>query len=299
MKPSSITKSNYFPYILLFIQPIFMSTNTIIARGGVEFVPPISLAFWRWFTVFLILIPFFYQEIFSKKKELKKESFKLLFLGAMGCGVCGAFPFIAGMTTTMANIGIIYTSSPVIIILLSFFLFNEKPNLLKIIGLIVCILGVFVIISKGNINLLLNFTFTSGDFWVFGAAAGWALYSIYLLNWSSKFSLMARFTLISMFGFISLLPFALIENIYFSKTNYNESFLFWVLFAAISPSIIAFSLHTRLQSYLGASLAGFGLYLFAVYGAIFGIIIFKEPLLNFHYIGGALVFLGVYLARRI
>ena len=110
MKPS-LTKNNYFPYILLLIQPVFMSTNTIIARGAVEFVPPISLAFWRWFTVFIILFPFFFSEIINKKKELKKESFKLLFLGSMGCGVCGAFPFIAGMTTTMANIGIIYTLS--------------------------------------------------------------------------------------------------------------------------------------------------------------------------------------------
>ena len=109
---------------------------------------------------------------------------------------------------------------------------------------------------------------------------------------------MARFTVISMFGFITLLPFFLIENFYFAKTNYDQSFLFWVLFAAISPSIIAFSLHTKLQKYLGASLAGFGLYLFAVYGSIFGIIIFEEPLLNFHYVGGALVFLGVYLAKR-
>ena len=164
--------------------------------------------------------------------------------------------------------------------------------------MIVCILGVFIIISKGNINLFLNLNFTSGDIWVFGAAVGWALYSIYLLNWNSKFSTMARFTVISMFGFITLLPFFLIENFYFVKTNYNQNFLFWVLFAAISPSIIAFSLHSRLQRFLGASVAGFGLYLFAVYGAIFGIIIFEEPLLNFHYLGGALVFLGVYLAKR-
>ena len=73
MKPSLI-KNNYFPYILLFIQPVFMSTNTIIARGGVEFVPPISLAFWRWFTVFIILFPFFFDEIINKKKEFKKET---------------------------------------------------------------------------------------------------------------------------------------------------------------------------------------------------------------------------------
>ena len=77
MKPSSITKSNYFPYILLFIQPIFMATNTIVARGGVESVPPISLAFWRWFAVFIILFPFFYDEIFKNKKEFKKLFIKL------------------------------------------------------------------------------------------------------------------------------------------------------------------------------------------------------------------------------
>ena len=34
----------------------------------------------------------------------------------MGCGVCGAFPFIAGQTTTIINMGIIYTSSPIFII---------------------------------------------------------------------------------------------------------------------------------------------------------------------------------------
>ena len=45
-----------------------MATNIIVARGGVEYVPPVSLAFWRWLTVFLILLPFFYGEILSNKK---------------------------------------------------------------------------------------------------------------------------------------------------------------------------------------------------------------------------------------
>ncbi len=298
MKLSLQTKNKLAPYTLLFIQPIFMATNTIVARGGVEAVPPISLAFWRWFSVFIILFPFFYNEILKNKKELNKEFFKLFFLGSMGCGVCGAFPNLAGMTTTMANIGIIYTSSPVIIIFLSILFLKEKINFLRILGLLICITGVFTIISKGNLDFLINLNFTIGDLWVLGAALGWALYSIYLLNWKSKFSLMARFTLIAMFGFISLLPFFILENVYFAKTNYNQTFLFWVIFAAISPSIIAFSLYTKLQRYVGASLAGFSLYLFAVYGSIFGIIIFKEPLLSFHYLGGLLVFTGVYFARK-
>jgi hypothetical protein len=49
-----------------------MATNIIVARGGVEYVPPISLAFWRWLTVFLILFPFFYNEIL---KNILTKSF--------------------------------------------------------------------------------------------------------------------------------------------------------------------------------------------------------------------------------
>ena len=299
MKPSAIRNNSYFPYILLFVQPIFMATNIIVARGGVEYVPPISLAFWRWLTVFLILFPFFYNEILKNKKYINKEFWKLFFLGSMGCGICGAFPFIAGMSTTMANMGIIYTSSPIFIIILSAIFFNDKINFSRIIGLVLCLIGVLAIISKGNLDLLINFKFTSGDLWMIGAAMGWAVYSIYLLNWKSKFSLMARFTLIAMFGTISLFPFYILEEIFYFNTAFNSNFLFWVLFAAISPGIIAFTLYTRVQKYLGASLTGFTLYIFSIYSAIYGIILFDEALLNFHYFGAAFVFAGVYLARKI
>ena len=299
MKPLVIKRNNLYPYLLLFIQPIFMASNIIVARGGVEYVPPVSLAFWRWLTVFLILIPFFFEEIVKKKAQLKKESFKLFLLGLTGCGICGAFPFIAGMSTTMANMGIIYTSSPIFIIVLSVLFFRDKINLYRIVGLILCLLGVLIIICKGDLNYLINFKFTSGDLWMLGAAIGWAIYSIFLINWKSNFSLMARFTLIAFFGAISLFPFYLIEESYFYKTVFNDNFIFWILFAAISPGIIAFTLYTKVQKYVGASLAGFTLYIFSIYSAIYGIILFEEPILSFHYYGAALVFFGVYLARKI
>ena len=276
-----------------------MATNIIVARGGVEYVPPLSLAFWRWLTVFLILLPFFLGEILEKKKDINKEFWKLFFLGLMGCGVCGAFPFIAGMSTTMANMGIIYTSSPIFIIILSVMFFKDKINLPRIVGLFSCLIGVLTIISKGNIQLLLDFKFTSGDLWILGAAIGWAIYSIYLLNWKSNFSLMARFTLIALFGASSLLPFYVIEELYYFNTIFNSNFIFWILFAAISPGIIAFTLYTKVQKYVGASLAGFTLYIFSIYTAVYGIILFDEALLKFHYIGAGFVFIGVYLARKI
>ena len=299
MKPLVTKTNNFYPYLLLFIQPIFMASNIIVARGGVEYVPPISLAFWRWLTVFFIFMPFFFDEISRKRKHFKSESFKLFILGLTGCGICGAFPFIAGMTTTMANMGIIYTSSPIFIIAISVLFFNDKINLSRIVGLILCLSGVIMIICKGDLTFLINFKFTSGDLWILGAAIGWAVYSIFLINWKSEFSIMARFTLIAFFGSICLLPFYIIEESFFFNTTFNNNFLFWVLFAAISPGIIAFTLYTKVQKFVGASLAGFTLYIFSIYSAIYGIILFGEALLSFHYYGAALVFTGVYLARKI
>ena len=275
-----------------------MASNLIVARGGVEYVPPISLAFWRWAVVVLILLPFTYLPLINNFKIIKKEFKKLFFLGAMGCGVCGAFPFLAGETTTVTNMGIIYTSSPIFIILISAIFFNEKINFMKIIGLISCLIGVFAIIIKGDLNLLLNLNFTIGDLWMLAAAIGWALYSIYLFYWKSELPIFQRFTLVAFFGAISLLPFYIIEEVVVQRTSFNLQFFLWVVFAAISPGIIAFTLYTQAQKSLGASLTGFTLYVFTIYAAIYGFIFFDEKLETFHYIGTLLVFIGVYLAKK-
>jgi drug/metabolite transporter (DMT)-like permease len=275
-----------------------MASNLIVARGGVEYVPPISLAFWRWFLVFLILLPFTYQTIFKNIKYLKKEYKKLFFLGAMGCGVCGAFPFMAGMTTTVANMGIIYTSSPIFIILISSYFYKEHLNIFQFLGLGLCFAGVVSIIAKGDTSLLITLRFNSGDLWMLGAAAGWALYAVFLLNWKSKFSLFTRFTIIAFFGAVSLFPFSLIENYLIRPVIFNNQFYFWTMFAAISPGIIAFSLYAQAQKYLGASVTGFTLYLFTVYGAFYGIFIFDEQLKSYHYYGAILVFAGMFFVRK-
>ncbi len=275
-----------------------MASNLIVARGGVEYVPPISLAFWRWTVVFLILLPFTYLSLKKNYKSIQKEYKKLFVLGALGCGVCGAFPFLAGQTTTVANMGIIYTSSPVFIILISSIFFKEKINLIKVIGLIACLVGVFAIIIKGDINLLINLKFTLGDLWMLGAAIGWALYSIYLFYWKTNLQIFQRFTLVALFGAISLFPFYIIEEVFIERTFFDTDFFAWVIFAAISPGVIAFTLYTVAQKKLGASLTGFTLYIFTIYAAIYGYFLFDEKLESYHLIGTILVFFGIYLARK-
>ena len=275
-----------------------MASNLVVARGGIEYVPPISLSFWRWFLVFFILLLFNFFYLKKNYSKIKKEFKKLFFLGSMGCGVCSIFPYIAGETTTIVNMGIIYTSSPIFIILISNFFFKEKINNFILLGLISCLMGVLVIITKGNFAFLINLKFTSGDLWMLGASIGWALYSVYLFRWKSSLSVFPRFTMISFFGALSIFPFYLIEQNLFQVTNFDSYFYIWVIFAAISPGIIAFSLYTITQKHLGASTTGFTLYLFTVYGAFYGIIFFGEKLEYFHFIGALLVFMGIYFVKK-
>ena len=88
-------KTDIFSYSLLFIQPIFMASNLVVARGGVEFVPPISLAFWRWAVVFLILLPFTYVTLKNNFHIIKKECKKLFFFRVNGVWCMRRFPFFS------------------------------------------------------------------------------------------------------------------------------------------------------------------------------------------------------------
>ena len=274
-----------------------MASNLVIARGGTEFIPPISLAFWRWTICFLILLPFTF--IYLKKNfySFKDELIKLFVLGFLGCGICGAFPFLAGQTTTIINMGIIYSSSPIFIIIISSIFFKEKLSNFQYSGIFICLMGVILIIIKADIYSLINLKFTVGDLWMLGASIGWALYTIYLFHWKSELSLIQRFTLISMFGASSLFPFFIFENIFISQTSYDLNFLLWIIFAALSPSIIAFLLFNFVNNKLGASITGSVLYLYTVYGAVYGFLFFDEKLEVYHLVGTIMVFIGIFLVK--
>ena len=300
MKPSSKkNNTSLFPFLLLLIQPIFMASNLAIARGAASYIPPSSLGFWRWTLVFVILFPFFYKPIIKNFKYFKSEFLRLLFLGFTGCCLCSIFPYVAGQTTTVLNMSLIYTSSSIFIVMLSTLFYKEKISILQSLGFLFAFSGVLIVISNGNLLTLLNLEFVEGDIWILGAAISWALYSVYVLHWKSKFNLFTKFTLIAFFGSLSLFPFYLYEVFYLGdKFNLELIPILWITIAAISPGIIAFILYSKIQKYLGASITGFTLYLFVVYGAFYGIFFFNEELFVSHYLGGALVLLGVYFAKK-
>jgi len=297
-KKKQAAVSSLFNFSLLFIQPIFMTSNIAIARGALGNIPPVALASSRWMLVFLVFIPFVYQSILKKKKYLKKEFWKLFFLGATGYAGCGAFPYISGLTTTVTNMSIIYALSPIFIVLLSARLYQERLKLFQYVGVFTSLFGVSFIIFKGKLSNFIHLNFSIGDLWIFGAAVSWAFFSIFLINWKSKFNIIERFTLMSFLGSVVLLPFFWIEHHYFIPTTFNSTYFYFSIMAAIFPGVLAFLMYTKLQQVVGASIAGLTVYLMPIYGSIYGMILFSEQLVQHHFYGALFVLLGIFLAKK-
>ena len=76
----------------------------------------------------------------------------------------------------MINASLFNTAIPANYFILLFFKI-EKTNLYQLLGLLISVLGILVIITKFNLNILLNLDFNIGDIWMIGAVICWGLYS--------------------------------------------------------------------------------------------------------------------------
>jgi len=102
----------------------------------------------------------------------------------------------------------------------------------------------------------------------------------------------------SLLGSVILIPFFIIEHNFYIPTTFNETYIEFTIMAAIFPGVIAFLMYTKLQQVVGASIAGLTVYLMPIYGAIYGMVLFSEQLLNYHFYGALFVLVGIFLAKK-
>jgi drug/metabolite transporter (DMT)-like permease len=75
---------NYLAYSLLILATLFWSGNFIVGKFATLFqIPPLTLNVFRWITVWIILMPFTYKEIFINLPNIKKKWFVISFMGVI------------------------------------------------------------------------------------------------------------------------------------------------------------------------------------------------------------------------
>ena len=175
--------NNIKAYLMLILATLFWAGNFAIGKFAfLEDIPPYSLTFFRWLTVWLILFPFTYKDILKNKNDIFNSLPLLFFLGLMTIGLFVPFVYIAMKSTTVTNATLLNTAIPAAIILFCFLFKFEKTNTFQLLGLLISTLGVLVIITRLDFNVLLNLDFNIGDIWMIGAVICWGLYGTFLKN---------------------------------------------------------------------------------------------------------------------
>ncbi len=292
------TAARRLAYALVWITPLFWSSNYLIARAAPGVVQPHVLALGRWSLAFALMLPFAWRGLTANRMPWRREWRQMLLLGALGMWVCGAFVYIGGHTTSSVNIALIYAATPISIALVSARLLDERLSAAQIVGVLLALAGVLLVIAKGQPGNLLAVRFAVGDGWIVGAAVSWTAYSVLLRRWPSRLGSAERLVAIAGAGVLVLLPFTLLEAWLLPPLPLSAKALALIAAAALLPGVFAYQAYSLMLRELGAARAGLVLYLGPVYAAASAWALLGERPSWYHALGAALILPSIALATR-
>jgi drug/metabolite transporter (DMT)-like permease len=283
--------------LVMVLTPLFFSTNLIFGRGVIDEVAPFTLAFLRWAAVALALAPFAFAARAEVRRLVAGHPGFLLVLGFLGMWICGALVYLALRHTSATNGTLIYTTSPVFILLIDAAVRRKAIGLRQALGSALALVGIATIVLRGEPSALAALDFNVGDLVFVAAAIAWAAYSLLLRSPRvGGVPNLALLPLIAAAGAALLAPFAAHE--WWTGQPMPATASAWSGIAGI----VAFSSLAAFLGFqfgvrrLGAPTAGVFMYLMPPYGVGLAVLFLGETFHLFHALGIVLVSGGVVLA---
>ena len=290
---------NTTAYIFLLLATLFWSGNFIVGKAAsLHEIPPFTLNFYRWLFAWLILAPFSLKELFDKRNYIFKNIKLLSILGITSIGLFNSIVYYSLNFTQVISGVLMISTIPVMIIFFSSIFNTEKTNFYQLTGVFFSLLGVIVIITKANLELLINLNFNKGDLWMAVAMFAWAIYSSLLKKKKHELSQISLLQIIITLGLIFLTPIYLLEMKMGYYVNLNISFILILAYVVIFPGLCSFLFWIKGISIIGANRSGIFLHLMPIFSTFMAIIIFNEEFMFFHLIGAILIIIGIFLSNK-
>ena len=278
----------------LLATAVFLGTNPVAVKYAVGYIPPMPFVTMRFVLAGLVLWGIL--RLFDSKGGLRRGDFwAMAGLGLVGIALNNLL-FTHGVSMTSAsNTALVVATAPLWGMLLAFVLGWERPKLKGIVGVGLALLGVAVIVYRGLGD---SGASLSGDLLVMGAAACWGSYAVLSLPLLERYSPLAVAAYSMLFGGLAVLPLASVQ---LPGADWEAvSAAGWGAFAYSELVVAAFgfTFWQRGISRIGANRVLVYQYLITLTGVLSGIVFFGEKLGVDKIAGGAVILLGVYLARR-
>jgi drug/metabolite transporter (DMT)-like permease len=284
-------------YVLLATTVLFWAIGIVIARGVREEIPLIGLSFWRWFAATLILIPLVYSDL-KNKFDIVKANLRILIIQGFLMIGSGTLLFYALNYTTAINATIVNATQPVVTVAFAWLILGDRLKGIQMVGIVSAFVGIGVMISRADWNIISNLNFNTGDLLIIIAIMGYALYSINIRKMPKDISPFTALSVILFAGSMLILPFYIVESIYVKPLPISLLTISIILILALLISIASLVMWNLANSVVGPGRAGMFVNLIPVYGTILAITFLGESLFSYHVIGTVLVCVGIFLVLR-
>ena len=254
--------------------------------------------FYRWFFAWLILLPFTYKEIISKKNYILENYKFYILLGITSVTIFNSIVYYSLNFTQVISGVLMISTIPVMIMFISSILKIERTNIFQILGVICSFVGVILIITKANLDLLVNLDFNKGDLTMVVAMLSWATYSALLKKRKHELSQLSLLEVIITFGLIFLIPIYITEYSLGFEITLNKPFILVLIYVVLFPGLAAFICWIKGISLIGPNRSGVFLHLMPILSAIMAMIIFKEKFMLYHLLGAFFILSGIILSNR-
>ena len=289
----------YLAYTLLVLASLCWSGNFIVGKFATLFeIPPLTLNTFRWISVWLILIPFTFKEIFKNIAYIKKNLLAIAFMGVITISTFNSVVYFALNYTQVVNAVLVLAIIPAVTIVLSALMKVEKSNIFQIFGLILSIIGVGSIISNGDVQRIVSLSFNNGDLWMLVCVLSWALYSTLLKKNKFKLSQFSLIQIMVSVGVIFLIPQYFYEQSIGLELNFNKAFFLILFYVVVFPAIVAYYCWQKGVEIIGPNRATMFIQLMPLFSAVMAIIIFKEKFELYHFVGATFIVSGIYLSNK-
>jgi drug/metabolite transporter (DMT)-like permease len=283
--------SRYRVWLLLVLCNLFWAGNFVFGKFVVAEMTPVCITFARWLFASIILIGIAHFVEKPKWNIVFKEWPSLIGLAIFGMVAYNSVLYYALNFTSPTNASLVNSFNPGLIAVVSTIYLREKISRIQGLGILVSFLGVFVIMTKGNLLQIFVTHYNKGDLLMIVAIITWTIYSII----GKKLTTIPPITSTAISGLIAAIimaPFAIAQGLDFTKLSTIA--VTGIAYITIFPSICSFIFWNMGVREIGAGKAAVFLNLNPVFTAAISWAL-GQKITIVQVLGGLLVFLGVYI----
>jgi len=287
----------YNPHLFLTLASLFWGFNAIASRLAIDEISPMSLVSGRWLGV-LIILSIICRHQLSLGFQVFKSNYKwMIVMGLCGFTTFNSLYYISAHHTVAINLGIVQSTTPAFIMIISMFWLKTKINLKQVTGLLITFIGVSIVISNGNLASLLRLKLNNGDLLLIVACIFYAIYAVGLRK-RPEINDVLLMTFFSYVAFIGSLPGLIIEITQYSFFFPTFKGLMILSVIIIFPSLLAQILFMKGVKIVGPALSGLYTNLVPIFTSVLAIIVLDEVFHIYHLISLIIIFLGIYIFDR-